>query len=183
VTVTLTDNGSVVVDVRPDDGVSLDPCEVATVAAESVSSSLRTLDEVPRRPARDPRSLVHQDACVLLAPADLAAVPGFAAASPEAGFADWSCQWDNASGTGAVRVLFDQGDADSVSEGAHLRLSGRDVYVEPDGYGDGTCAARVVNLVVADDAVEAALVVAQGDLPLCEVVTALAGPVAAELGT
>lgn len=119
----------------------------------------------------------------MLTPADLAAVPGYADVEPDPGFAAWQCRWDD------VQVRFDRGNADSAEDGAvEHQFSGHDVYVEENGYGEGTCVARVVNLRYQNDSgdslVEMALVVADGDQPmerLCELATEFAGPVASRL--
>jgi hypothetical protein len=179
IALTLTDQHELVVTAKSDDDVDADFCQVAAVAADHVQSVLRQNGRIPRRPAEDPRSLVNVDACGLLTGAP-------AGTSPVPGFGKWRCRWP--SPDGSLQVIFDRNDVDSAREGSHQTLSGRDVYVDPEGYGEFTCAARIFHLRYQDEygdsKVELALVVAEGGAPmgdLCQLVTRLAGPVAARL--
>jgi eukaryotic-like serine/threonine-protein kinase len=179
IALTLADRHELVVTAKSDDDVDADFCQVADVAADHVESVLRQHGRIPRRPAEDPRSLVNVDACGLLT-----GVP--AAAAPVPGFGRWRCRWQ--SSDGSLQVIFDRDDVDSAREGSHQTMSGRDVYVDPEGYGEFTCAARIFHLRYQDgygeSKVELVLLVAEGAAPvgnLCELVTRLAEPVAARL--
>ncbi|HYQ65783.1 serine/threonine-protein kinase [Actinophytocola sp.] len=179
IALSLADQHELVVTAKSDDDVAADFCQVADVAADHVESVLRENGRIPRRPAEDPRSLVNVDACGLLT--------GVSASTPPVpGFGKWRCRWP--SPDGSLQVIFDRDDVDSAREGSHQTMSGRDVYVAPAGYGEFTCAARIFHLRYQDEygasKVELALVVAEGGAPmgsLCQLVTRLAGPVAARL--
>jgi eukaryotic-like serine/threonine-protein kinase len=179
IALTLADRHELVVTAKSDDDVEADFCQVADVAADHVESVLRQHGRIPRRPAVDPRSLVNVDACGLLT-----GVP--AAAVPVPGFGRWRCRWQ--SPDGSLQVIFDRDGLDGAREGSHQTMSGRDVYVVPEGYGDFTCAARIFHLRYQDEhgesKVELVLVVAEGGAPmgnLCDLVTRLAQPVVARL--
>jgi hypothetical protein len=184
---TLTDGGILEINAGTDAKVGTDLCAMTSAAADHAESVLRANAEIPRLPAADPRSVATLDACALLQPADLAAVAVFANARPDPGFADWSCRWQDVDGTAAARVIFDRGNLDAAKEGALRRLGGHDVYVEEQGYGEKTCAAKVFNRqyqVANDSFVEMALVVIEGDRPMadmCELATTFAAPVARRL--
>ncbi|HEX6356203.1 serine/threonine-protein kinase [Actinophytocola sp.] len=186
IALTLADQAVLEVVAKSYDDVDTDFCQVADVAADHAESVLSQHEQVPRRPPLDPRSLANVDACGLLGAADLAAVPAYAGVTPQPGFADWSCRWQ--SPRGALRVIFDRNDLEDAARGTELALSGRDVHVEPEGYGDFTCAAKVSHLRYQDDfgdtRTELALVVAEGGVAmteLCGVVRTFAVPIAARL--
>ena len=111
----------------------------------------RANDEIPRRPAARPGSLLDVDACTLLTPADLRALPGFAAATPATGFANRECRWANDEGSAAARGIFDRGNAESAMEGEHSPRAGHDVYLLEEGYGElllgGRAEPRVPRLL------------------------------------
>jgi len=187
IAITLADATILEIDTRFD-GPRDDLCDVAGAAADHAESVLRANDEVPRRPAPDPRSLANVDACSLLEPADLATVPVFAGAEPDAGFANWQCRWQDVDGDAAARVIFDRGDLADAKEGTHLALSGHDAYLQEEGYGANTCSVNVFNLEYrndsGDDLVEMALVVIEGDRPmadLCQLAATFAAPAAEQL--
>lgn len=180
IALTLADQAVLEVTAQSDDDVDTDFCQVAAVAADHAESVLARYQEIPRRPAVDPRSLANADACGLLA-TDLAAMSAY-----EPGFANWSCRWP--SPDGAIRVIFEREALASAREGDRLTLSGREVYITPKGYGDFTCAAKVFHLRYLDSRsepyVELVLVVAEGGAAmsnLCSTVTTLVGPVASRL--
>ena len=182
IVLTLADQAVLEVTAKSDDDVDTDFCQVADVAADHAESVLGQHEEVPRRPSPDPRSQAGVDACTLLTAADLP----IAEATPEPGFGNWTCRWQFPDG--AVRVIFDRNDLQSAREGSRLTLSGREVYVEPEGYGTFSCVAKVFHLRYQDEfgdpQVELALVVAEGGTAmtdLCRTVTTLAAPVAARL--
>lgn len=186
IVLTLADEAVLAVTARSDDDVDTDFCQVAAVAADHAQSVMGHHREIPRRSTPDPRSLATVDACRLLGAGDLATTPGYDSVTPEAGFGRWSCRWQSTDG--AIRVIFDRNDLDSAREGNRLQLSGRDVYVTPEGYGEFTCAARVFHLRYQDDLggshVELALVVAEGGAAmteLCRLASTFASPVAARL--
>jgi eukaryotic-like serine/threonine-protein kinase len=184
IALTLADRAVLAITARSDDDVDTDFCQVADVAADHAENVLRQYQRVPRRPTVDPRSLANVNACDLLKPSDLTGA--YAGVTPSPGFGGWMCRW--VSPAGAVRVIFDRNDPESAREGTHTQLSGRDVYVEPEGYGEFTCAAKVFHLRYqdryGDTHVELALVVVEGADPvtdLCQVAGAFAVPVAARL--
>ena len=186
IALTLADRSVLAVTAKSDDDVDTDFCQVADVAADHAESLLGQYQEIPRRPALDPRSLVNADACRLLGAGDLTAMPAYTGATVAPGFGSWSCRWDSPDAT--LRVIFDRNDLESAREGTRLTLSGREVYVVENGYGESTCAARVFHLRYQDPGgdphVELALVVAEGGVgmtELCRVVSTLAAPVAARL--
>ncbi|TDV53748.1 serine/threonine-protein kinase [Actinophytocola oryzae] len=186
IALTLADLAVLEITARSDDDVDTDYCQVATVAADQAEHVLARHREFPRRPSADPRSLARVDACRLVPRDELATVPAFAGASPSRGFGGWTCRWQSEGG--ALRVVFERADLAAASEGTRTVVAGRDVYVEPEGYGEFTCAARVFHLRYADrhggGHVELALVVAEGGASmtdLCRVAVAFAAPVATRL--
>lgn len=185
VTITLADGNMVEVLAKEDDGADANLCAMATAAADQAVTVMQGEDEIPRRTAAEPGSLLDVDACMLLTAADLRSLPGFANASPVPGFASWDCRWPNANGTAAARVIFDKGDIGSFThDGVHSTVSGRDVYLKEEDFGDNTCQADIVNREYGDDLAEVAMVVVEGDpaVPeLCRMATALAAPVASRL--
>ncbi|GAB1509449.1 serine/threonine-protein kinase [Actinophytocola sp. KF-1] len=188
ITFTLTDGNLVEVVAKADEGADANLCAMATAAADKAESVLRVNDEIPRRPAAVAGSLLDVDACMLLTPADLRELPGFANAEPVRGFGNWDCRWPDTHGTAAARVIFDKGDADSVRGGVHSTLAGRDVYLKEEDFGEDTCQADVVNreyrAADGDLLAEVAMVVVEGDpdvAELCRMATTLAGPVASRL--
>lgn len=189
ITVTLADRNLLEIVAKTDDEIELDLCEIATVATDHTVGLLGGMDEIPRRPPADARSIANVDACTLLDDADLAAVPDFAGAVGDPGFANWTCRWRDTGDTAAVQVVFDRGDPVDAREGTHVRLGDRDTYVEEEGYGEGTCATKIFHLRYQDEfgepRAELPLVVVEGsDLPmdrLCQLAAAFAPPVAAKL--
>jgi hypothetical protein len=186
IALTLADRSVLVVTAKSDDDVDTDFCQVADVAADHAESVLGQYQTMPRRPSFDKRSLANVKACDLISTGDLATVPAYAGAVPEPGFGDWSCRWQ--SPDGALRVIFDRTDPNSAREGTKQELAGREVYVEPEGYGEFTCEADVLHLryqdAYGDSQVELALVVVEGGsamADLCQAATKFAVPVAARL--
>lgn len=186
IALTLADQSVLAVTAKSDDDVDTDFCQVADVAADHAESVLAQHQEIPRRQALDPRSLANADACRLLGEGDFTAMPAYTGATADPGFGNWSCRWESPDAT--LRVIFDRNELVSAREGTRLTLSGREVYVVEEGYGESTCAARVFHLRYQDAGgnphVELALVVAEGEAgmtELCRVVSTLAAPVAARL--
>lgn len=186
ITLTLADQAVLEVTAKSDDDVDTDFCHVAAVAADHAENVLGRHGEVPRRVPADPRSLATVDACALITPSDLAAHPPYAGVTPKPGFGDWSCRWQ--SPAGALRVIFDRNDLDDAREGTKTELSGHEVYLTPEGYGEFTCAARVFHLRYqdrhGDQHVELALVVVEGGeamSDLCRAARTFATPVATRL--
>ena len=188
ITFTLTDGNLVEVIAKADEGAEANLCAMATAAADKAESVLRVNDEIPRRPAAPPGSLLDVDACMLLTQADLRQLRGFANAEPIRGFGNWDCRWPSANGTAAARVIFDKGSAASFHDGVRSTRSGRAVYLKEEDFGESTCQADVVNREYrnadGDMMAEVAMVVVEGDpdvAELCRMATMLADPVASRL--
>ncbi|MFI7678177.1 serine/threonine-protein kinase [Actinophytocola sp. NPDC049390] len=185
---TLTDGNLVEIVAKADEGADANLCAMATAAADEAESVLRVNDEIPRRPAAVAGSLLDVDACMLLTPADLRELPGFANTEPVGGFGNWDCRWPSVDGAAAARVIFDKGSATSFRDGVRATRSGRAVYLKEEDFGEGTCQVDIVNREYHDNdgdlLAEVAMVVVEGDpdIPeLCRMATALAGPVASRL--
>lgn len=169
-------------------GVAADLCAMAEVATDSAVAVLRR-GEIPRRSVPfDATSLAGVDACSLLDGDALAAVPGIDAAEPDPGFASWECQWGSSTEPLSVQLIFDRRRPLSGDDGRLVRIAGHEGAVEPEGYGDETCVAKVVHQpssdAYANPKVELMLVVVRGPQPpeqLCAPATALAEAAAAEL--
>jgi eukaryotic-like serine/threonine-protein kinase len=186
IALTLADRSVLWVTAKSDDDVDTDFCQVADVAADHAESVLAQYQTFPRRPSFDRKSLANVKACDLLSPADLAAVPAYAGAVAEPGFADWSCRWQ--SPEGALRVVFDRTDLDSAREGTKHDVGGREAYVFQEGYGKFTCETDVFHQryqdSYGDTTVELAMVIVEGGAAmadLCQTSTTFAAPVAAHL--
>lgn len=186
IALTLTDGNVLEVAARFDGQPPADLCEVATVAADHAETVLREHREVPRRAAPDPRSLADVDACGLITAADLTAVPAYADATADPGFANWTCRWQPPGGDGSLQVIFDRNDPDDARDGVREEVGGREIYVADGGYGVDTCVARVFHRAYQDESgdpqVELALVVATGPPEgRCELASRFAAPVAERL--
>jgi hypothetical protein len=114
-----------------------DIAETATVAAVDALTQ-RGIGERPRLDTTSPLAGVH--ACGLLQEADLAAVPGLLAGSPQ--FGGWGCSWStNTDPATTVDVGFYRGFPLTDAEGAPAAFAGRAgrVLSMP-----GTCSVRFV---------------------------------------
>ncbi len=183
---TLTDGNVVEVVARTEGPPAANRCEVAGAGADHAEAVLREHVEVPRRPATDPGSLAGVDACSLITAADLTAVPAYADATADPGFANWTCGWRPPGGDGSLRVIFDRADPATARAGLRADVAGREVYVEDGGYGADTCVARVFHRgftnEFGDPQIELALVVATGPADgRCDLAGQFAVPVAERL--
>ncbi|MFE6775611.1 protein kinase [Streptomyces sp. NPDC057702] len=130
---------------REPDRVRQRLCETADIATRIAVATLND-GEVPRRAKRlDDASLAHRDACTLLDVTALAKVPGVDAHDPEAGFGDWSCQWQSTTGDVEVDLQFEQGRIPSGDETERTKVDGRQAVVIPNSAGSGTCRVEVVH--------------------------------------
>ncbi|WP_214321129.1 serine/threonine-protein kinase [Nonomuraea sediminis] len=124
-----------------------DLCAIADTATTAAAARLARGPLPSRTP--EPASLAAADACALLRPADLARLPGLDA-RPEVGFGRWECRWRDPADRSWLLVRFDQNAPLGPGDGRHVRLAGHDAYVEQDGYGEHTCAVRVVHRTLTD---------------------------------
>jgi hypothetical protein len=147
------------VNVTIDGSSAASPCAIAGVGADAVVRNLRSSGTAPTvATLGDPNSLRRQDACKLLAPADVVAVPGVKPSAGRPLYADWACSWgNNPSIPGfsppAVVVQFQRAVARNPQDAGTLHeIGGRDVYVRM-AQGDNDqvmCLADIVNRVAAD---------------------------------
>lgn len=125
-------------------------CRIADVA---VGSATKVLNDVPaggRTPRRSPplpaESLANRDACALLTPRALEAVPGVDASDPEAGFGRWDCSWRSTTSDLWVRLFFDRGPTPTAADGTPVELAGHSaVIAPPDDEGPHTAKVQVVH--------------------------------------
>ncbi len=119
---------------------------LCTVAHEAAGSAAEVLDAgpAPRRSPGYPRaSLAWADACALLDAEALAAVPGLKSDVPDAGIANWSCEWSSDVDDLDAEVSFYRDQPKSAVNGAtSVTLSGYRTVVDPDDDGD-SCSAFV----------------------------------------
>jgi hypothetical protein len=163
-------------------------CTVADKAAESAAEVLDR-GPLPRRVPAYPRtSLAWANACRLLDAKALSAVPGLKVDVPDAGVANWSCEWSSDVDELDAEIAFFRDQPKSAADGATtVTLSGYRTLVEPDDDGD-TCTAFVeYRRYSGQDAQTAAEMVrleVGGRRPahrLCEMAEDLAASAAAEL--
>ncbi|MGW0763298.1 serine/threonine-protein kinase [Streptomyces sp. NPDC002814] len=114
-------------------------CEAADTAARSAAKVLNQ-GPIPRRsPAYPATSLAWKNACELLDAKALSVVPGLKADAPEAGVADWDCEWFSDIDDLETTIAFHRDQPKSAADGDPMRLSGYDAVVVPEGNGDDTC--------------------------------------------
>ncbi|MFC4949158.1 serine/threonine-protein kinase [Pseudonocardia sp. GCM10023141] len=125
-------------------GASPDVCAVGDVATDAAAAVLGR-GVLPRRPLPFPAvSLAGVDACGLLTPADLAAVPGTATVAPQRGWGGWRCDWSPQSGDADVTIVYDRNTSGLVDEdGTPTRIGDRDGAVLP--LNDHSCTVSVVH--------------------------------------
>ncbi|MQY17072.1 serine/threonine-protein kinase [Nocardia macrotermitis] len=163
-------------------------CEISQAAATDVVNRL-SHSGIPRRKAPIAEdSLINQDTCGLPDAEALARFPGIDANRPIPGFGNWQCRWLSTTGSGTLLVIFDRNTPLTAADGTPTRESGHTVYTESDGFGAGTCAAKIVHrdytTQFSTTAEELALVVILGPLPpdlRCRKATEIAGSVAQHL--
>jgi hypothetical protein len=129
-------------------------CDLAD-AATGYAAAVLGRGRMPRRSGVFPAgSLAGADACALPGTAALVAA-GLDVNQPERGFAGWECRWDSTSSDLSAVLRFDRnGPLDAADDGRPVRLAGHAAYVQPDGDGDGTCVAQVVQRAYPDAAGE-----------------------------
>ncbi|MFI7016034.1 serine/threonine-protein kinase [Streptomyces sp. NPDC050164] len=163
-------------------------CAVADTAARSAAEILNR-GPLPRRsPPYPAASLVWTSACALLDAEALSVVPGIKADVPEAGVADWDCEWFSDVDDLEAEIAFFRDEPKSARDGRVVRLSGYDAVVEPEGNGDDTCTVFVPYREYggrdAETAVEMLRLHVGGQRPigeLCHLTTELAASAAAKL--
>ncbi|WP_338783725.1 protein kinase [Streptomyces sp. DG1A-41] len=163
-------------------------CAVADTAARSAAEVLNR-GPLPRRsPPYPAASLVWRSACALLDAEALSVVPGIKADVPEAGVADWDCEWFSDVDDLEAEIAFFRDEPKSARDGRLVRLSGYDAVVEPEGNGDDTCTVFVPYRKYggrdAETAVEMLRLHVGGQRPmgeLCHLTTELAASAAAKL--
>lgn len=125
-------------------------CAIADTAAATAYSTLDALapgGSLPRRaPALPAGSLARTDACTLLAPHVLQAVPGIDADHPDIGYGNWACAWRSTTTDLDVRLRYDRGQPPSSGDASATRLGGLPAYVFPPGEeGDHTSLIVLVD--------------------------------------
>ncbi|MDX3387162.1 serine/threonine-protein kinase [Streptomyces niveiscabiei] len=165
-------------------------CEAADTAA---CGAAEVLDQgrLPRRsPAYPAASLAWKNACELLDAKALSAVPGLKTDAPQAGVADWDCEWSSDVDDLETTIAFHRDQPKSAADGAPLRLSGYDAVVVPEGNGDDTCTVfteyRRYGGRDAETYAEMVRLYVRGQRAvdeLCDMATDLAASAAAELRT
>ncbi|UUU29904.1 serine/threonine protein kinase [Streptomyces sp. CA-210063] len=164
---------------------------LCTVADKAARSAAEVLDRgpLPRRSPAYPRtSLAWANACRLLDAKALSAVPGLKADAPDAGVANWSCEWSSDVDELDAEIAFFRDQPRSAEDGATtVRLSGYRTVVEPDDDGD-TCTAFVEYRTYGGQDAETAAEMVRLDVggrqpadKLCAMTEALAASAAAEL--
>jgi hypothetical protein len=183
----LTGGYAVVVSASLDSGNG--PVGLCAMADTATGSAVSALDrgKVPRR-ATPASSLVSVDACQLLDASALVAVPGTIASQHQAGFGNWSCQWDSVANGMSVSLRFDQNNPLGASDGTLEQLGGRQAFVTPGGDGGNDCLVQVVYRTFVDangDPTEELLyLVVTGSQPqtqLCQPATRLAAAASTKL--
>ncbi|MCT9084631.1 serine/threonine-protein kinase [Streptomyces fulvoviolaceus] len=163
---------------------------LCTVAEKAATGAAEVLDggPVPRRAQAYPKaSLAWANACKLLDAEALTVVPGLKTDVPDAGIANWGCEWSSTVDGLDAEVGFFRDQPKSAQEGTVLTLSGYRTVVESNDDGD-TCTAFVEDhRYSGQDAVTAAEMVrldVGGEQPtdeLCGMAKDLAASAAAEL--
>jgi hypothetical protein len=171
------------------DNPTPDLCAMADVATNSAVERLRRGPLPPRKPFA-PASLANLDACALLDKNALARLPGIDATHPKIGFGNWDCRWSSTIDGTDLFLLFDQDQPLTADDGTPARLAGHDAFVEAGGYGDKSCAVRVVHRPFSDShgqsEVEVLIVVVRGDgagAKFCPMATDFAKAAAVKLPT
>ncbi|GAB3467466.1 serine/threonine-protein kinase [Actinophytocola sediminis] len=119
---------------------SVNLCEVADVAVDSVLDVLGR-GPIPRRVAPFSRdSLAHLDACELLDGRVLAALSPDGP-DPEPEFGRWACRWETPEEDVEVRLRYDQHATEELLQAPRVRLGDHDAVVEADA--DTGCTVRV----------------------------------------
>lgn len=124
-----------------------DLCAMADAATDHAVTVLRA-GTVPRRPsAAVPASLATADACALLTPAAIGAVPGGVHADdPDRDFGNWGCHWGSSDGDSGIDLVFDRNSPPlDTSDGTPVRVGGAKGFVSPEYEDQGTCTLRLVN--------------------------------------
>ncbi|MFF5983270.1 serine/threonine-protein kinase [Streptomyces olindensis] len=163
-------------------------CAVADTAARSAAGVLNR-GPLPRRsPGYPAASLAWADACALLDARALSVVPGIKADVPEAGVANWECEWFSDVDDLEADIAFFRDEPKSARDGRTVELSGYHAVVEPEGNGAGTCTVFVAYREYggrdAETAVEMLRLYVGGQRPmrqLCSMATDLAASAAAGL--
>ncbi|MER5299998.1 serine/threonine-protein kinase [Streptomyces lasiicapitis] len=141
-------------------------CPMADAATAKAADVLNEGRIARRSPAPDD-SLVNEDACALLGPKDLEAMPGVDADEPDVRFGGWDCKWASTTGDLWLEVRFDRGQPPTADDGSLTRVGGRRAVVQPEAEGPRTCLVRVVHRTYPDpdgnDAVETVNVTVGGD--------------------
>ncbi|GAA4509294.1 hypothetical protein GCM10023191_070330 [Actinoallomurus oryzae] len=163
-------------------------CAITETAVESAVAVL-SRGPIPRRTTPPVKtSLFWSDACALVDAKALSRFPGVDATDPEIGFGNWMCRWGSTTSHDDLMVMFDQYGPMTADDGRLTKLGGHLAYVQPNGYGEKTCAVRVPyrTFTTADgsEKTELLLVVIGGAGSAawrCRVVTNVAGPIVANL--
>ncbi|MFD2420479.1 hypothetical protein [Amycolatopsis pigmentata] len=142
-TLTLADGYRVRLTAHQTDNGQADLCAIADTATKSAVDRLSGGQKIPRRPAPDPSSLIHSDACALLDTNALARYPGVDAVHPDAGFGRWSCRWHSTTTPGSLLVRFDRNQPLNADNGTPVRIAGRQAFVDAAADQD-TCEVDVV---------------------------------------
>ncbi|WP_329171751.1 DUF3558 family protein [Streptomyces sp. NBC_01477] len=123
-----------------------DLCAMADAATDHAVTVMR-VGTVPRRPsAAVPASLATADACALLTPAALGALPGVQAAGAERDFGNWGCHWRSSDGDSGVDLVFDRNSPPlDTSDGTPVAFGAGKGFVVPEYDDRGTCTLRLVN--------------------------------------
>ncbi|WP_333767066.1 serine/threonine-protein kinase [Streptomyces sp. IBSBF 2435] len=123
-----------------------DLCAMADAATGHAVTVMRA-GTVPRRPsAAVPASLATADACALLTPAALGALPGVQAAGAERDFGNWGCHWRSSDGDSGVDLVFDRNSPPlDTSDGTPVAFGAGRGFVVPEYDDRATCTLRLVN--------------------------------------
>lgn len=167
------------------------PVDLCAVADSTVSTVFAKFAQgvVPRRQVTRPASsAINLNACALPDSDILALLPGVDATSPERSFGDWECRWHSTTSSIELLVRFDQRLPLTASDGQAVQFAGHAAALDPDGYGENTCAAYIEHRrytnAIGRPRIEALLVVTLGSQPrdrLCKLVSDIAEPLAAKL--
>ncbi|WP_328914327.1 MULTISPECIES: serine/threonine-protein kinase [unclassified Streptomyces] len=147
------DDAYVTITAKPVEGTRAGVSALCRIADVAVGSATKVLNDVPaggRTPRRSPplpaESLANRDACALLTPRALEAVPGVDASDPEAGFGRWDCSWRSTTSDLWVRLFFDRGPTPTAADGTPVELAGHSaVIAPPDDEGPHTAKVQVVH--------------------------------------
>ncbi|MEJ2862512.1 hypothetical protein [Actinomycetospora flava] len=135
-TVVTTEGVQVAVDAVLPPGSGADACATADAATDTTVRALGRGTPLPRRPVADPPgALTTVDTCAVLAPDDLAGVPGLDAARVVPGVGGWACRW------GVGPAVVDVGVERRGTLAATTEIAGRPGAVTPR---QGSCDAAVL---------------------------------------